>query len=400
MASFSGPEITNTGLVFYYDMSNTEKSWRGQPTTNMLVSQGLGYSLYAYVSGTPTSVSTQGYKLQTLTANRYTISSAVNFARAAFFPSSLTTNTNYVFSIYIRYNGPQTPTFYADSSKGNPEGGANNNSFNTNTLTSTEVGYGWYKLSYLFNFSSCPTGKCILAFGINTGSDANYVNQTFDVYDAQLETNSFATPYANGTRSSTQAIVDLTNNKTITAQSLTYNADGTFSFTSASSNYASIPPITLTNSSYTVESWFKRSSTGSTHGILTDYQYGWWLFGVTSSNNLIMNHARNLPTYANNSLTGTSSIGTNWTYGAATFDTAAGMRLYVNGVQENSNSSTIPFDLEAGRGPEFIGLYRDGAPGLTNPFNGSIGALRVYNTALTAAQISNNFESSRDRFGI
>ena len=34
MSCHAGPDIVENGLVFCYDMNNTQKSWRGKPTTN------------------------------------------------------------------------------------------------------------------------------------------------------------------------------------------------------------------------------------------------------------------------------------------------------------------------------------------------------------------------------
>ena len=34
MSVFSGPNFATNGLVFHYDMSNTQKSWKGKPATN------------------------------------------------------------------------------------------------------------------------------------------------------------------------------------------------------------------------------------------------------------------------------------------------------------------------------------------------------------------------------
>ena len=35
MSVTSGPKISKTGLIFYYDMNNTKKSLLGAPTTNL-----------------------------------------------------------------------------------------------------------------------------------------------------------------------------------------------------------------------------------------------------------------------------------------------------------------------------------------------------------------------------
>ena len=36
MSCHAGPNIVENGLVFCYDMNNTQKSWKGAPTTNLV----------------------------------------------------------------------------------------------------------------------------------------------------------------------------------------------------------------------------------------------------------------------------------------------------------------------------------------------------------------------------
>ena len=52
MALTHSPNIVTTGLVFSYDMGNTEKSWKGQPTTNLV---GDSMSIYNNVPGDVTA---------------------------------------------------------------------------------------------------------------------------------------------------------------------------------------------------------------------------------------------------------------------------------------------------------------------------------------------------------
>ena len=53
MAVFSGPKIQNTNLVFKYDRHNTQKSWKGAPTTNLtpdMQLSGMGQGLtFTYI---------------------------------------------------------------------------------------------------------------------------------------------------------------------------------------------------------------------------------------------------------------------------------------------------------------------------------------------------------------
>ncbi len=82
----------------------------------------------------------------------------------------------------------------------------------------------------------------------------------------------------------------------------------------------------------------------------------------------------------------TTLAGTGWHHVAVTFDDAANMaRLYLDGVQVASASifSSINYSLGSNT---FIGKHGNGSPDYD--FNGKIDDARVYNRALTAAEIA------------
>lgn len=391
--------IVRNGLVFYYDASNTEKSWRGRPTTNNASNGRVDYySRWATATTFPALPFSKKTDVYVLTLGNNYLGGSGDF--------NITNGNTYTISYWYYIDTVQTMYHYMLPLNGSyaPVATTSASTFvNTNNTRNVSGNInGWVWGYQTFTVNAVPT------YMRGTYTDAGGFSDndpTGKMYITNVMIESGSVPsgpygYTGGTRSVTQAIRDITNNNTINTQSLTYNVDGTFSFNSANSNYLEINPITLTNSSYTVDAWIKRSSTGVGHGILSDLQYGWWTFFVNSSNNIVMSHQRDLPTFSSNSVSG-GSIGTGWTYVTGVFNNSSGMSVYVNGVLENSNSSTVLFDLAAGRGPQFIGLAKFGAPNsLENPFNGQIGTLRVYNRALTATEVLQNFAAQRDRYGI
>ena len=58
MSCSSGPNIVTNGLVFEYDMGNTQKSWKGKPTTNT-ANQSL--SVWNGLTGTYISTDFDGW---------------------------------------------------------------------------------------------------------------------------------------------------------------------------------------------------------------------------------------------------------------------------------------------------------------------------------------------------
>jgi len=81
-----------------------------------------------------------------------------------------------------------------------------------------------------------------------------------------------------------------------------------------------------------------------------------------------------------------------WYHIASTLDGSYNWRIYVNGVLENSSVLTaFPFQNSSAIN---IGT------GDSRYTNGNISNLKIYNKALTAAEVSQNFNALRGRFGI
>jgi hypothetical protein len=211
----------------------------------------------------------------------------------------------------------------------------------------------------------------------------------------QLEEGTFPTAFVDGTRSNTQAILDLTNNNTITASSLTYNSDGTFSF-NGSSSYLS--PNVISDSMLTTGSWtmsavvkfytvnrgidnaiFGHGTAANSQGLHLAERSGYVYFGM----------------YAND-LGGSKPISANtWFEITFVFDFATKLKtIYVNGEYDTSRGSVG----YSGAGSNFrIGQYPWYA---RHTANGEISAVRIYNRALTAAEVRQNFNALRGRYGI
>jgi len=99
--------------------------------------------------------------------------------------------------------------------------------------------------------------------------------------------------------------------------------------------------------------------------------------------------------------TNTVSVTDNqWKYIVVTSD-SVGARIYVNSVKiDESLSAPSPTRLEAA--PFLVGAAGNwpNAPLAGYYFNGQMSGVSFYNRALTAAEISQNFEALRGRFGI
>jgi hypothetical protein len=202
-------------------------------------------------------------------------------------------------------------------------------------------------------------------------------------------------PFVAGTRSSTQALVDLTNQNTITANSLTYATDGTFSF-NGSSDYLTIPNTTLGNGNveWTVSCWMKTTTTTNSlgQGSILSNQSGGPVYSMMGVNNgKIVYWTYQSSAWAQKLGTGKTVNDGNWhmltwvNYSNYTMD------MYVDGlldsnVANSTSGNNNPVDRIGGSWAGY--------------FPGSIASMSRYSRALTRNEVFQNFAAQRGLYGV
>ncbi len=86
-----------------------------------------------------------------------------------------------------------------------------------------------------------------------------------------------------------------------------------------------------------------------------------------------------------------------WYYLTAVFNSATDRQIYVNGVSENTNTTSIapnPAFFQRGR------IGQRSANGTDQNFSGQLDDIRIYNRALSAAEIRALFNAKRRRYGL
>ena len=414
MGIAAGPNVPRDGLALWYDFSTT-RSFRGEPTTN-LVPGTYDYGLYAYASG-PSNVTVLSETLASVAAKRYTITNVVNVARAAIYPS-LSINTTYTFSLKWKYNGTNTtsPQIAITASKGNPEVNGSN-SFASETLTTTAIGYGWYKSVYTFSLSASPTGGAILTHGIVTGSDSTYLNNTFDIYEVQFEVKPYATAYSVGTRGTTVAtgggVIDLSgqgssgelvNGPTFSSSSggiLVF--DGTNDYLALGANSATA--FNSTTTAFSIEVSFlvpPNHSKTNPAAIFDRYRFGLY-YNYSTNTAYIAYVNKGYDDTGNYSPTTQDSRPLNpkgaWNHLVVTYTRSgdsASIALYDNG-------SATPITASSTRisGYPLSNAYVGNSEHLSSTyywFEGSISTLRIYQRALTPSEVVQAYNANRQRF--
>jgi len=142
----------------------------------------------------------------------------------------------------------------------------------------------------------------------------------------------------------------------------------------------------------TVNVWFYVNQTASFDAIIAkvvnDYSLGWELDNSSGTFRVTLRPSATQI----NLVAGSLSVG-NWYMGTMTFDNTTA-RLYLNGVQTGSTTTGGPVTLNSTE------PLRIGGRVQTPNFEGNIAQVSIYNRALTASEIQQNFNALRGRFSI
>ena len=176
---------------------------------------------------------------------------------------------------------------------------------------------------------------------------------------------------------------------------------GTLSFSDTSFQYATIPNIgSLTN--FTVESWARanKSLTGKvTTVVCNQYDLVSNLNYSLGTNNAVASYNMTFGFFngAWRNVTGFAMATNTWYHLMGTYDGAT-VSLYVNGVI----NTTLSYAGTATSGGEIRIARRwdDVANNAAYFFSGDIPIVKIYNRSLSQAEVNQNFNATRTRFGL
>ena len=404
--STGGSPLGQSPLKFMIDMGNTLKSWRGPPITNLVPNpfanwngsnfvfpnynyDATGTHTFTYVTGVSNPVGAPGVMQYTTGTTGYKYWSI---------QSTVATTGTHAFSYYARIvSGPGPSSTLSNEQLWRSNGVDQSISGNWNPTYTTQ----WVR----YTTTGPCTGSTLLDyFPIHGGSIAG--GYTIQYCGFQLELGTYATPFVAGTRSSTQSLVDLTRRNTVTTSGLTYASNGIFSF-SGGTNYVEVTNNdgfgeVSTTPNMSIEMWANvtRKSGGGVQyqhlaGFRNEASFNFFFLLLDSSGGTVNTEARLVTT------SGVYDISADYT---SYFNTWAHIvfiananrtDLYINGILVGSNTS-VAGSFGSTSGNFRIGLTPSGAFAA----NGRIDLVKVYNKALTAAEVQQNFNAKRGRFGI
>jgi hypothetical protein len=367
MASRAGyGKISTSGLTFGYDIGDTENSYRGKPTTNLVPDASTMAGWSSYDNGNDgtfiTEFGTTGYKM-------YNRGSWNGIVKGISLPSTGT----YTLSAYIRYLG----------------GASDNNGGVIYTsgggIGDTAQGHGksigeWVRVSMTRTYTTTSINFYLISYGGTYGGSYS----SWEVTMPQVEAGSFATPFVNGTRSATQGLLDITGTYSIDSANVSYSSSNELSF-DGTDDYLGLPNGILQETSDFTVCQIVESSAGNAGGTT---------FGSYPSSNLqIFYGNRFIGMYLDNASTylGTSP----WSTTLPEFTTSPTMitatrsgtvlKFYINGELKKTGSSSSTVGNSST-------LFRIGTnTGGVERFTGNIDTTQLYNRALTDEEIVKNF---------
>ena len=389
-------KVVTSGSVFHYDTGDVINSFKGKPTTNLLLDIGYTYgtqnqTYFKSNYGTEYDI-IPGLGGQVLVNycnffNDYNGGSG-NCCPSVFYYGNFTVSPSTVYTYQIVY---KTPDGYANANymyhyEFGPGGYVTEYGLWSDTRTQ-DLGNGWvhawgtftsnaatnYFQTYLFHYQYTQTKIQIAGVMLTQGDVIIPPRQFIPV---------------NTTRSNTQGLLDLTGNCSLDLSNVTFNTNGNITF-DGTNDYINIPSSNVFDTqTVTVEVVVKPYATS---------QNGFWFEkgAVNTQYSLFMEGGNIVWRQAGNSqYTSTSTLTNNaWNHVVGTFK--SGERItYVNGTTRTSDG--LVYTLNTNQGNQFIGSYNAGG----YYYNGEIAVVRVYNRVLPAGEILQNYNHYKTRFNL
>ena len=179
----------------------------------------------------------------------------------------------------------------------------------------------------------------------------------------------------------------------------TYSSQGFLSFDKASSEYATVKNIGSL-SAWTIEAWFRATSTltGQVTMVVGNQYNGSNLNFSMGTNNAAGSYNLCVGFFngAWRNTTGFAPALNTWYHVIGTYNGTTVIQ-YVNGAVDTQLSYT---GISQSGGEIRIAGRWDDLAGSGNYFPGDISVVRIYNTALQASEVVQNFNATRGRYGI
>jgi hypothetical protein len=397
-------QIVTDGLVFYYDQANTKKSWKGAPVTNAhwnggspfapWTAGGVNTDITSTADGVPVPESKTWRFEKTGTTSQWngwegTYGGVWTGSAGDIWTTSYWYKTTQPSGL----NGFQVGSFYTpDWVRAYASTILENQS---SIIPDGKWRYNWTvtRIDEAYTNAIVVDGP---AWGYSTTPGVLYIN------GLQWNKNSYAAPWAGGTRSNTQALLDMTGNNIITASSLTYSSNNSFSFNGIN-NYLQVPHSSalaptraITLEAFCTTDW----QTTNNVRILSKTEVGGWQLSLNDSagNVGLTIHVGGTYRY---SVVPKTTISAGYHHIVGTCDGRYAI-LYIDGIVVNTLDigSYLPLTYSVNNDLIIGAEAGTGGPVGANFINATIPICKIYNRALSAQEVRQNFNATRRRYGL
>jgi hypothetical protein len=169
------------------------------------------------------------------------------------------------------------------------------------------------------------------------------------------------------------------------------NNGGYFTFAKASSESATVSGANVVPSAaYTKAVWFNLTDTASDNNLVSGEAGGHFMY-LAGTTKLYCGHS-NWVGYNQYPSTANFSANT-WYLVVLTYTTADGMTLYINGTLDSTYTANKT--AHVGDGSTNIGRF-----GAGNFLNGSVAQVLTYNRAISSAEVTSIYNTTKNRYGL
>lgn len=409
----AGTNIVEDSLIINYDPAN-EKSFLNAATYTNLVAYPedmyywtLGYSVN-YVNSTLNAIAAPD---GTTTADKVYEVSGTSTIHIFAVTGFLTTGVNYNVSFYAKAGERKIVGFGSNNGLGSGKVDLSNGTIVSGTPRIFPVGNGWYKILTTIT----PGGGRGIYMGICDDSGNNVYNgdgsSGLYVWGVRAE---LADRWTNYTSVGGTLLRHILQNDVSSSYpagivgSVGYSSSnsGSFTFNGSSSNFIQLYPNMLQHESgnpFSISFWFKASNSGGIfgQGTSTDVSSGagWVPAAYIDSSGYLRTSFFWGGTSTNQSVSTVVVNDSIWRNFTVTFASGS-HKSYLNGVLYDTISKTQNYYSAIYN--YFLGAAPVGAwPNSSSTWlNGSISQFLYYNKALSDAEVLQNFNATRGRFGV
>jgi hypothetical protein len=385
MSAHANPDIIDDGLVFLYD-TDDGKSYKGEPTTNLIsgvANPNLSISGW-YSTGWNGSISVD-------TDEGALVLNATNGWRSMSYDFGVTNGTVTVQFDYKLKSAEHT-NIYMIVLNGTSLGSYTQ--YLDGSLYPSLTEYKTYKKTFT---TTTDSKICIVLRGTD---NAGLTDEMF-IKNLQVEQKSHATPFVNGTRSSTQGLLDRTGSSTIDISNASFDSNAQMTF-DGTDDQLTVNNVGIDNYSeaFSYECVFKAEGTWANDrisnivGIIGSYagHYGLGKSGTNTISFVVRDANYNV-------VSGTVSDTSAYHHLVGVWDQSnSQIRLYIDGELKSSATVTKTGTPDSSH----LRIGGRAAFGGSNGsyYHGDIPIVKYYKTALTTAEVLQNFNATKSRFGL